>query len=110
MSGQLSAEVLELIAERFRVLSEPARLRILNALLEGERTVSELVSETRLHQANLSKHLGLLRNSGFVDRRKEGLFAYYSISDPSVSELCQIMCGSLEAQAEEHAALLATGS
>lgn len=107
MPGSLSPEVIALVAERFRVLSEPARLSILDVLMDGERTVSELSEETGLNQANLSKHLGLLRMSGFVRRRKEGLYAYYSVDDPTVKELCSIMCGRLEARAEEHAALLA---
>lgn len=110
MPERLSPEVLELIAERFRVLAEPTRLVILNVLLEGERTVSELVEETGLNQANVSKHLGILRSSDFVERRKEGLYAYYSVIDPSVSELCDIMCTRLEARAEEQSAILATGS
>lgn len=110
MPTQLSPEVLALIAERFRVLAEPARLRILNVLLEGERTVSDLVEETGLNQANVSKHLSLLRSSSFVDRRKEGLYAFYRIADPSVGVLCEIMCGRLEKQAFEQSALLATGS
>jgi DNA-binding transcriptional ArsR family regulator len=110
MPERLSPEVLDLIAERFRVLAEPTRLLILNVLLEGERSVSELVEETGLNQANVSKHLAILRSSGFVDRRKEGLYAFYSATDPSVSELCDIMCGRLEEQAEEQSALLATGS
>lgn len=107
---QLSPEVLELIAERFRVLAEPARLRILHTLMKGEQSVSELVEETGLNQANVSKHLALLRSSDFVERRKEGLYAYYRIADPSVEVLCEIMCGRLEEQAEEQSALLATGS
>ena len=78
-------------------------------LMDGERTVSELVEATELNQANLSKHLQMLRASGFVERRKEGLFAHYRIGDPSVVELCRITCGRLENQAEEHAALLAAG-
>lgn len=110
MPPRLSPEVLELVAERFRVLSEPTRLQILNVLMDGERSVSELVEETGLNQANVSKHLSLLRSSGYVERRKDGLYAYYSLSDPSVSELCDIMCGRLEAQAEEQSAILATGS
>lgn len=109
-SHKLSPEVLDLVAERFRVLSEPARLRILNVLLGGERTVSQLVAETGLNQANVSKHLAVLRASSFVERRKEGLYAFYRVSDPSVSELCDIMCGRLAAQLEEQSALLATGS
>lgn len=109
-SHRLPTEVLELIAERFRVLAEPTRLVILNVLLEGERSVSDLVEETGLNQANVSKHLGILRSSDFVERRKEGLYAFYRVSDPSVRELCDIMCGRLEEQAEEQSALLATGS
>ena len=103
---RLSAEVLALIAERFRVLAEPARLRILNSLMNGEQSVSELVDETGLNQANVSKHLSLLRSTGFVARRKEGLYSFYSLADPSVFQLCEIMCGRLEARAEEQSALL----
>lgn len=110
MVGQMSPEVLELVASRFRVLSEPARLRILCVLMEGERTVTELVEGTELNQANLSKHLQTLRSSGFVERRKEGLYAHYRIGDPSVVELCRITCGRLEDQAEEQIALLAAGT
>ena len=110
MPPRLSPEVLELVAERFRILSEPTRLVILDALLEGELSVSDLVEETGLNQANVSKHLGILRSSGFVDRRKEGLYAFYSVADPTVSELCGIMCSRLEEQAEEQTALLSTGS
>ena len=67
----LSPDLLRLIAERFKVLSEPARLEILNALREGEMSVSELVDATGLGQANLSKHLQLLLAHNFVARRKD---------------------------------------
>ena len=110
MVRKMTPEVLELIASRFRVLSEPARLRILNELMLGERTVTELVEATDLNQANVSKHLQLLRVSGFVERRKVGLFSHYSIADRTVQELCQIMCGRLEEQVGEQAALLAEGA
>lgn len=110
MHRPLPPEVLELVADRFRVLAEPARLRILDVLLGGERTVSDLVEDTGLNQANVSKHLAILRSSGFVDRRKDGLFAFYSVIDPSVDQLCTIMCSRLEEQAEEQSALLSTGS
>ena len=109
MAQRLPQEILELVAERFRILAEPTRLLILDVLLGGELSVSELVEETGLNQANVSKHLGILRASGFVDRRKEGLYAFYRVTDPSVSRLCEIMCSRLEAQAEEQSALLATG-
>jgi DNA-binding transcriptional ArsR family regulator len=95
----LNPELLRLVAERFKVLSEPARLEILNALRNGEMTVSELVDATDLGQANLSKHLQLLLAHGFVRRRKEGLFAYYELADQNVFKLCDLMCGRLAAEA-----------
>jgi ArsR family transcriptional regulator len=91
----LSEEALELVAERFKVLSEPLRLRLLNALIDGEKSVSELVEETGSLQANVSKHLGLLLDAGVVARRKEGLRSYYRIADKTVFELCDMVCGSL---------------
>lgn len=93
-----SDEALDLIAQRFKVLSEPTRLRILNALRDGEKTVTELVEETGAGQANISKHLGLLHRYGMVERRKEGLNVYYRIADPVIFRLCDLVCGSLEAQ------------
>lgn len=106
MPSRLSSDVLELIAHRFRVLAEPARLEILNELMEGERTVTELVEATGLGQANTSKHLQILRANRFVARRKEGLYAHYRLADPSVRLLCETMCARLEDQAHERVALL----
>lgn len=97
----LTSELLSLIAERFKALAEPARLNILNALREGEKTVSQLMEETSLGQANVSKHLQLLHGLGFVDRRKEGLFVHYRLADPAVFQLCDIMCGRLVEEARE---------
>ena len=95
---RLTPELLEIIAGRFKALGEPARLQILNALRGGEMTVSELVERTELGQANVSKHLQLLFGSGFVTRRKEGLFVYYGLADRDVFRLCDIMCGRIEAE------------
>ena len=94
----LTPEVLVLVAERFKVLAEPARLQILHVLRAGELTVSGLVEETELGQANVSKHLQLLYAMGFVGRRKEGLFVYYCLTDKSVFDLCNLMCGRLETE------------
>lgn len=98
MSKSLTPEIMVLIAERFKSLAEPARLQILTCLRSGELTVSELVEETRLGQANVSKHLQLLYAMGFVSRRKEGLFVHYALADRSVFDLCVVMCGRLEAE------------
>lgn len=102
----LTPEVITLVAKRFWVLSEPARLTLLNTLLAGERTVTELVEETGLGQANVSRHLQVLRGAGFVARRKEGLFSYYRVADPSVEQLCDIMCQRLDEQLESQQEIL----
>ena len=103
----LTPDVLVLIAERFKALAEPARLQILNCLRRGELTVTELVEETEFGQANVSKHLQLLHTLGFVSRRKEGLFVYYALADKSVFQLCDVMCGRLEAEMKARRKLLA---
>jgi DNA-binding transcriptional ArsR family regulator len=102
----LTADAIRLIAERFKVLAEPARLEILNTLRSGERSVTELVGETGLGQANLSKHLQLLHTHGFVARRKEGVSVYYSLAE-SVDDLCDIMTRQLTAQATSRRRALA---
>lgn len=102
----LSPDVMVLVAERFKALAEPARLQILNTLRNGELTVSELVEETGLGQANVSKHLQLLHAMGFVSRRKDGLYVYYFIWDRSVFRLCDLMCGRLEAEMKTRRKLL----
>lgn len=104
----LTPELLTLIAERFKVLAEPARLEILNTLRRRELSVSELVAATGLGQANVSKHLQLLHARGFVSRRKEGLYAYYSLADERVFELCEMMCDRGTARANARRRLLAS--
>lgn len=91
----LSEAALEKVAERFKVLSEPMRLKLLYALMDGEKSVSELVQETGGMQANVSKHLGLLLDDGVLGRRKQGLNSYYRIIDKSIFELCDLVCGSI---------------
>jgi DNA-binding transcriptional ArsR family regulator len=100
VSHPLSADLVELIAERFRALSEPTRIKLLESLREGEASVLELTESIGTTQQNASKHLGVLQRSGIVARRKQGNFAYYSIADERVFELCETVCGSLERQLE----------
>ena len=103
----MGPELLELVAARFKVLGEPARLQILNALRSGEMTVTELIDATGLGQANVSKHLQLLHAHGFVARRKEGLFAYYELADRDVLKLCDVMCGRLDVETAARTRVLA---
>ncbi|MBA3609660.1 MAG: winged helix-turn-helix transcriptional regulator [Chthoniobacterales bacterium] len=95
---KLSDRGLQVVARRFKVLSEPARLRLLMALEHGEQHVTALVELTDLTQGNVSKHLGILMDVGMVDRRKQGLNAFYFISDPQILDLCELMCSKLEAE------------
>ena len=110
MTRTLTAEQMTLVAERFRALGEPARLELMQVLRTGERTVGELVEETGLGTANVSKHLQLLRRAGFVTRRKEGLHVYYALAGEDVFRLCDIMCGRLEVEAETRRRALARRS
>ena len=102
----LSDEALGLIARRFAVLSEPLRLRLLHALFDGEKSVGALIELTGGTQANVSRHLQTLAEAGLLARRKEGLQVFYSIADPSVFPLCELVCGSLEKQHAQRVDLL----
>jgi DNA-binding transcriptional ArsR family regulator len=104
---KLTPELMGIIAGRFKALGELARLQILDALRDGELAVTELVEATELGQANVSKHLGLLHQLGFVTRRKEGLFVYYRLADKDVLKLCDIMCGRLEVETSARRKVLA---
>jgi DNA-binding transcriptional ArsR family regulator len=88
-------EMLEVVSNRFKLLSEPMRLRILRVLCEREHTVQEIVNEIQASQANISKHLALMYESGVVSRRKEGLKCYYRIIDESVIYACYLISKSV---------------
>ena len=93
--------LLALAAERFRLLGEPVRLELLNHLhVHGERNVQELVEATGQSHANVSKHLRHMAEVGLVERRKEGLYAYYHVADPTLSGICLLVCGQLQREAE----------
>ena len=102
----MTDEALTLIARRFSVLSEPMRLRLLHALFDGEKPVNTLVEATGGTQANVSRHLQTLADAGLLARRKEGLQVFYSIADPSIFPLCELVCGSLEKQHAARAEML----
>lgn len=88
-------EMLTAVANRFKLLSEPMRLKILRTLCESERTVQEIVNEINASQANVSKHLALMHDNGIVNRRKEGLKCYYSIADDSIIFACYLISKSV---------------
>jgi DNA-binding transcriptional ArsR family regulator len=102
----LSDTALELIAARFRALSEPMRLRLLNLLMQDERNVGQLVEASGSSQANVSKHLSVLREAGMIGMRKDGLSSICFIADPIVNELCEMMCCRLREEMENKAKAL----
>lgn len=97
----LENKSLSLIAGRFRVLGDPLRLQLLHLLGESEMSVGALVEASGASQANVSKHLQILLRAGLVERRKEGLLAYYKVVDPSIFQLCDLVCGRLSEQFRE---------
>ena len=107
----LSDKALDLIAARFRVLSEASRLKLIHALQTGDKSVSDLMKATGLAQANASRHLATLTEAGILSRRKEGLKVIYSIADPEIFKLCEHVCGSLQRRlAREAKIFLGMGS
>jgi DNA-binding transcriptional ArsR family regulator len=102
----LPAPLIELVAQRFRVLGEPMRIRLLDRLHEGDATVGELQQALGASQQNISKHLGILHAAGMVSRTKDGNHTRYSISDPSVFELCDNVCGGVRRQLQGLEAIL----
>ncbi len=99
----LTGDALELVARRFAVLAEPMRLRLIQALFAGEKNVNALVEEIGGTQANVSRHLQTLTQAHILSRRKEGLQVFYAIADPSIYQLCELVCGSLEKQLTKQA-------
>ncbi len=106
MPRPLPDPLIDAIAERFRVLAEPMRIRVLDALREGPATVGELAEALGTSQQNVSKHVGVLAQSGMVAREKDGNSVRCSIADPSVLALCEQVCGGLRRRVAELQALL----
>jgi DNA-binding transcriptional ArsR family regulator len=98
--------LVDLIAARFRVLSEPMRIKLLDHLRDGDATVQELQTALGASQQNVSKHLGVLLSAGMVTRTKQGTSSLYSIADDGVFELCDQVCGGLRRQISELDAIL----
>ena len=102
--------LVEQIAQRFRVIGEPTRIRLLDRLREGEASVQTLTDALGTTQQNASKHLSVLYTNGIVSRRREGNRVLYAIADDSVLELCEKVCGGLRRQLAVLDDLLLQGS
>jgi DNA-binding transcriptional ArsR family regulator len=106
LTHPIDDQLLELIARHFRVLGEPMRLKLLDALRSGEATVQELQQATGASQQNISKHLGVLHGAGLVSREKDGNYSRYAIADATVFDLCEQVCGNLLRHLDRREAVL----
>lgn len=104
-SWKMSPEAVNLVASRFKILSEPLRLQILQQLEAGKMNVTELVSAVGSTQPNVSKHLKILQDSALISRKQEGNTVFYWIADESVFELCDLVCSSLKKRFAERTAM-----
>jgi ArsR family transcriptional regulator len=85
-----SAPISEIKAELFRALAHPARIRALEVLAEGERSVGELQPLVGIELSHLSQQLSVLRRAGLVVSRKDGTSVFYAVRDPVVVELLRV--------------------
>jgi DNA-binding transcriptional ArsR family regulator len=85
-------EVFDLAARTFRVMSAPMRLKIISALCEGEKSVTQLLDAVQTTQPNMSQHLASLYRAGVVGKRREGVMIHYRIINDRVVSLCRTLC------------------
>lgn len=102
----IPADLADLIAARLRVIGDPTRIRILDLLRAGEMSVTDITERLGTSQQNASKHLGVLLGAGILARRKQGNSSIYSIADAGVYDMCEQVCGGLQAQIAELNALV----
>ena len=95
---QLPDQAIERVANYFQALAEPTRLRILNLLREAEHNVGELAEACGYTAANMSRHLAVLMQQGFVKREGRGTSVYYQIADPTIYTLCDLVCDRISQQ------------
>ncbi len=106
MNEKIDKKIFELQADVCKTLTNPKRLEIIHALKNGEKSVTELVNILGIPKANVSQHLGVLRNKGILKARREGVNIYYRISNPKVIDACTLMREVLLEQIRERNAIL----
>jgi DNA-binding transcriptional ArsR family regulator len=93
--------VFDAVAGYFAVLSEPTRLKIMHAVCNGERSVSQIVADIGATQTNVSRHLGLMHRHGVLVRRRDGNQIFYRVADPTMVELCRTVCNRIASTIDE---------
>jgi DNA-binding transcriptional ArsR family regulator len=106
-SEQMKQKILEGQANILKALGQPTRLQILDLLKDGERCVCEIFPAINQEQANVSKHLAILRQAGILESRKDGLRILYRIKEPEILNLLQGVSKVLKTQAREQHRLMA---
>ena len=104
-----SDEVLYHISDVLKAMADPTRLKILHNLQNQERCVSDILKTVGGSQANVSKHLSVLKRAGLVDCRRQGLNVYYRIIDNGVFTICRNICDSLELRLDKAHQTILTG-
>lgn len=90
----LSDKMIELVAHRFRMMGDATRLRILQSLESGSKSVGQIAEQLSGNQPNISKHLQYLYDAGLLSRQRNGNSIFYSIADPTIFKLCNLVCDS----------------
>jgi DNA-binding transcriptional ArsR family regulator len=85
-------QVFESAAELFGLLSTPVRLKIISAVCNGERNVSDLLAQIDTTQPNMSQHLSTLYRAGVLGKRREGTQIFYRLQSERVATLCRAVC------------------
>jgi DNA-binding transcriptional ArsR family regulator len=98
--------VYQMKAEFFRILGHPVRVRILELLRDGERTVGDLQRELQMDSGGTSQHLGVLRNHGIVEGRRAGTSVFYTVRDPRIFQLLEVSRQILTSNLSESQAVL----
>ena len=101
-------QVFDSVAELFSVLSTPIRLKIISAVCQGEKNVTELLAEIDTTQPNMSQHLSMLYRSGVLAKRREGTQMYYRLQSERVATLCRAVCTQVAIELDNDAAVAPT--
>ena len=101
--NQVPEQAIDRVAAYFQALAEPTRLRILNLLRQHEYNVGELAEACGYTAANMSRHLAVLMQQGFVKREGRGTTVYYQIADPTIYALCDLVCDRIQQQHQSQA-------
>lgn len=92
---QMSDAMVDLVSARLRALADPMRIRLLDELRRAPATVGELADHVASSPQNVSRHLALMHREGMLSREKQGNFVRYSLEDPSVAAICDLLCGAV---------------